>query len=107
MTPGEWADAVTDERRQPSVGRGRRPLKRLLALLAAASVLILLGACTEKPQTNAQGVKHDAAPWSGTGSAANTGTTFTAAGFKPGEKAAWEAQLKTRALGQNEYNRED
>ena len=82
-------------------------MKRALALMTAASALLLVVACTEKPQTNAQGVRHDTAPWSGTGTSANTGTPFTAAGYKPGDKAAWEAQLKTRALGQNEYNREN
>jgi hypothetical protein len=31
---------------------------------------------------------------------------YTAEGFKPGDKAAWEAHLKARAeRGQNEYTR--
>lgn len=77
------------------------------AALAAAVVLALAG-CTEKPQTNAQGVKHDAAPWSGTGTQANSGTPFTAAGWQPGDKTTWEQQLKARTqTGQNEYNKEN
>lgn len=77
-----------------------------VALVGAAA---LLSACGEKAQTNAEGVKHDAAPWSGTSNGTQKdggGTTFTAQGWKPGDKASWEAQLKTRTQnGQNEYNR--
>lgn len=84
----------------------KRAAASLVALLGAAA---LLAACGEKPQTNAQGVKHDAAPWSGTSNGTpkeGGGTAFTAQGWKPGDKASWEAQLKTRAQnGQNEYNR--
>ena len=73
------------------------------ALLAAA---LLLGACSEKPQTNAHGVRLDAAPWTGTGTQANTGTAFTAPGWKVGDRASWQEHLKQRALnGQNEYTR--
>ena len=80
---------------------------------AAVAVLLLpavalLAACGEKPQTNTQGVKVDAVPWSGTGDRANTGTAFTAAGWQPGDRKAWEEQLKTRAQnGQNDYTRDN
>ena len=85
-------------------------MKRAALLFAAALAgVALLAACGEKPQTNAEGVKHDAAPWSGTSSGTQHdggGTTFTAPGWKVGDKAAWEAQIKTRGQnGQNEYNR--
>ena len=73
------------------------------AICLALAALAALAACTEKPQTNAQGVKHDAAPWSGTGTQANSGTAFTESGWKPGDKSAWEQQIKTRMLGQNDY----
>ena len=74
-------------------------------LLAAVAAL---SACTEKPQTNAQGVKFDSQPWTGTGTQADTGTVFTAPGWKVGDKAAWQQQLKVRAqTGQNEYNKEN
>jgi hypothetical protein len=76
-----------------------------LVLLAAVCVL---GACSEKPQTNAGGVKYDAVPWSGTGTQADTGTAFTAPGWKIGDKTAWQQQLKARTeRGQNEYNKLD
>ena len=84
----------------------KRTAASVLALLGTAA---LLSACGEKPQTNAEGVKHDAAPWSGTSNGTQKeggGTSFTAQGWKPGDKASWEAELKTRAQnGQNEYNR--
>jgi len=78
------------------------------ATIAALLAFALLAACGEKPQTNAEGVKLDAAPWSGTGGKANTGTAFSAAGWQPGDKKAWEQQLKTRAQnGQNDYVRDN
>ncbi|WP_422823900.1 hypothetical protein [Variovorax robiniae] len=77
-------------------------MRLLMFVLAATAV----AACSEKPQTNAEGVKHDAVPWSGTGTAANTGTAFSAPGWKVGDKTAWEQELKSRAqYGQNEYTR--
>jgi hypothetical protein len=82
-------------------------VSRALAIAGLASAM-LLAACGEKPQTNAEGVKHDAVPWTGTGAQANTGTAFTAPGFKPGDRTTWEQQLKTRAqYGQNDYTREN
>jgi len=79
----------------------------LLALGVALAATCLAG-CGEKPQTNAQGVKHDAVPWSGTGTKENAGTVFTAPDWKVGDKTAWQQQLKTRTQnGQNEYNKEN
>jgi len=69
----------------------------LSGLLAAAA---LLSACAEKPQTAAT-KQRDAKPWQGVvvGQAPD-------AGFKAGDQAAWEEQLRTRAQrGQNEYTR--
>ena len=67
--------------------------------LAAAVALAALTACGEKPQTGA-GIRSDAPPYAGTGS------NFTQPGWKAGDKAAWESQLKARQLyGQNEYTR--
>jgi hypothetical protein len=78
-----------------------------LALLALAGGATLLAGCTEKPQTNAEGVKYDATPWSGTGKQANTATAFTAPGWQVGDKAAWQQQIKLRSNGQNEYTKEN
>ena len=78
-------------------------MSRALTLAVVAASLGLLAACGDKPQTNAQGVKFDAVPWSGSGAQANTGTVYTAPGWKVGDKTAWEQQIKTRMNGQNEY----
>jgi hypothetical protein len=69
------------------------------AILAIAIPAAALGlaACGEKPQIAATG-RADVTPYQGTGVAA-----FTAPGWKAGDKAAWEQQLKTRAQGQNDY----
>ena len=67
------------------------------------AVLIALAACTEKPQgLGDSGRKVDAAAWS-----ANDGAKpgFAASGWKGGDKAAWEAQLRARNQAQNDYVR--
>ena len=79
-----------------------RAAATLVAVIVGA---VMLAACTEKPQTNSEGVKYDASPWSGTGKQTNNGTVFTASGWQVGDKAAWERQIKGRTNGQNEYNR--
>lgn len=65
----------------------------------AAVALAALTACGEKPQTGA-GIRGDAPLYAGTGS------NFMQPGWKPGDKASWEAELKARQLySQNEYTR--
>ena len=80
-------------------------MRRATATVALVSALALLAACTEKPQTNAHGVRLDATPWTGTGAKPDTGTAFTAGGWQIGDRSSWEQHLKTRAQNQNEYNR--
>ena len=63
-----------------------------------AAALLALAACGEKPQTAASR-KADAAPSTGAVAA------YTAAGWKPGDATSWEAQMKKRSEGQNEYTR--
>jgi hypothetical protein len=74
-------------------------------LMATVVALPLAGlsACGEKPQTAGQGAarKADAKGWEGV----SAGAEYTAGGYKAGDKATWEAQLKARAeRGQNEYS---
>lgn len=72
---------------------------RLVFMVAAASALV---ACGDKQQTSA-GVKSDAPAFQ---SVTGPGNAYNAPGWKAGDKAAWEQQLKTRTqAGQNEYNR--
>lgn len=70
-------------------------MKQLGCWIVAA---VVLSACGEKPQT-ATVRKADDKPWE------LTQTQYAAGGFKPGDKALWEQQLKSRAMSQNEYNR--
>jgi hypothetical protein len=72
-----------------------------VALLMTTAVALPLAACGEKAQTTEQGAarKSDAKGWEG------TQATHVAGGYKSGDKAAWEAQLKSRTeRGQNEYS---
>ena len=64
-----------------------------VAALAAA-----LAACGEKPQT-ASTKKSDGKPWEG------AQNSFVAQGWKAGDQGSWDAQMRTRAQGQNEYSR--
>lgn len=71
-------------------------MKRALLL---AAVLAALSACGEKPQA-LQTSKKDVAAYAGTGKA------FANPGWKQGDKASWESQMKARnQYGQNDYTR--
>lgn len=68
-------------------------------LLWIGAMVALLSACGETPQPLGAG-KKDATSFSG------TDKPYVDAGWKPGDKASWEAHLKARALnGQNDYSR--
>ena len=68
-------------------------MKLLLTLIAAAGLV----ACSDKPQTFGTQAQ-DTAP--------SVGKAYTVAGWKAGDKASWESQLKARAqYGQNDYSR--
>ena len=72
-------------------------MKHIVALCALAATL-LLAACGEKAQTAAT-KKADSKPWEGAQPA------FMASGWKAGDQAGWEAQMKSRSQGQDEYSR--
>ncbi len=68
-----------------------------------AAGVIALAACTEKPQVLGEsGRKVDATAWTSSDSAK---PGFAASGWKGGDKAAWEAQLRARSQAQNDYAR--
>lgn len=74
-------------------------MKRLLILVSLFTGLAGLAACGEKPQTLG-GVKSDVAAFEG------AKDPFVVPGWKPGDKASWEQELKARTLRtQNEYSR--
>jgi hypothetical protein len=69
---------------------------RTVLLLSLAA--LGLAACAEREQT-ASGIKSDSPPFNGT-----SHSNFTAAGWKPGDRANWEQHLKVRTVnGQNDY----
>ena len=69
-----------------------------IAMILAAGAVVALAGCADKEQT-ASGIKSDAAPFNGT----NRQPPYMAAGWKPGDRGAWEQQLKVRTQGQNDY----
>ena len=74
-------------------------MKYVTTTLAATAALVALTACGEKPQTI--GGNSKVAP-----AYAGTGSRYMQPGWKAGDKASWEAQLKARQQNtQNEYPR--
>jgi hypothetical protein len=68
------------------------------SVLIAVGALVLAG-CAEREQTSS-GIKSDQHAFQGT----NKQPPYMAAGWKPGDRAAWEAHLKVRTVqGQNDY----
>jgi hypothetical protein len=65
----------------------------------SVAVALLLAACGERAQTITSGPerKADTPAWQ------SDSTAFDAPGYKPGDKAAWEQQLRNRAQAQNDY----
>jgi hypothetical protein len=66
------------------------------AIVMAAALTLALAAC-EKAQTAPSARKPDTKPWD---AAQNQ---FVVPGWKSGDEASWEAQIRKRAMGQNEY----
>ena len=77
-------------------------MQQVLPRIALAAAALALVACGETPQDlTGQGVKQDGAPYAGVGS-----SQYAQAGWKVGDKASWEQQLKARAqYGMNDYTR--
>jgi hypothetical protein len=76
-------------------------MRWLLAVIALAGLL----GCGEREQIAGsqrtyQG-KHDSKPWDNEPLAVE----FRGGKWNKGDRAAWEEQIKTRQLGQNEYKR--
>jgi hypothetical protein len=72
-----------------------------VAWIVGGALALALAGCGEKPQVLEAGKKKpDAKAWEANSS------PYVATGFKPGDQAAWEQQLRTRAQAQNEYARD-
>ncbi|MDP3670391.1 MAG: hypothetical protein WA191_04695 [Telluria sp.] len=68
----------------------------MIRIVAVFLSVLSLVACGEKEQS-ASSSQPDAKAWEG------TANVHTAKGYTPGQKAAWENQLRARAQAQNEY----
>jgi len=68
------------------------------AAIGLLALGVLLSACGERAQT-ATHRKADGHAYEGTTDG------FSASGWKAGDAASWEEQMKNRAQGQNEYTR--
>ena len=78
-------------------------LARAGFVAAVAVGALALAGCGEKKQSmTGAGKKSDPAPWV-VGSGANP--AFAATGWKGGDKAAWEEQMRQRNQAQNDYVR--
>lgn len=69
-------------------------------VLMAVLLGLVLVACGDKPQVGAAPAKKaDAKAWEG------ASNQFVVQGWKSGDQASWEAQMRERAQSQNEYVR--
>jgi outer membrane biogenesis lipoprotein LolB len=71
----------------------------MMKVSVMAMAVLLLAACGEKIQTNSSSYKPDEKAWQ------SPATPFSAKGYKAGNQAAWEAQMRERIQTQNEYQR--
>ena len=70
-------------------------------ILGALVMAAALTACGEKPQELSSASRVDEAPYAGVGK-----SQYQQPGWKAGDKASWEQQLKARGqYGMNEYSR--
>ena len=70
-------------------------------IVAAAAAMLALAACGERPQIlDASAKRSDTEPWVPS-DAANP--AFAAPGWKGGDRAAWDAQIRARNQAQNDY----
>jgi hypothetical protein len=71
---------------------------RRVAAVFAFALLAALAACGERDQSTAKAKRSPDKPaWD------SARSNYDAAGYTPGDKAAWETQLRERAQGQNDY----
>jgi predicted small lipoprotein YifL len=69
-------------------------------ILIVTALVTGLAACGEKPQTAQPAAKKsDGKAWDAAQNA------YVVPGWKSGDQASWEAQMRTRAQSQNEYSR--
>ena len=76
-------------------------IRTVVLALCVAGIAALAG-CEKSQKLDTSVKKPDAHPWDAS-DAANP--AYSVAGFKTGDKTAWEEQLRKRAQAQNDYVR--
>jgi outer membrane biogenesis lipoprotein LolB len=71
----------------------------MIKISVMAIALLLLAACGEREQTISSSYKPDQKAWQ------SGATPYAANGYKAGDKARWDQQLRDRNQVQNEYLR--
>ena len=73
-------------------------MRLFLICAVACAPAVILSACGEVDQSKSAG-RHlpDEQPWQGAKNA------YVVQGWKPGDKNAWETQIRTRQQNQNDY----
>ncbi len=71
----------------------------ILRFMLAPVAVALLSACTDQPQDLPAGAKAGQPSWQG------ASNPHVIDGWKPGDQASWEEQMRRRGQGQNEYVR--
>ena len=74
-------------------------MKRAWQLGVMLATAVAMTACGESASGSKSTKKADGKAWEG------AGPTFAAAGWKPGDKASWDEQMRVRAQLQNDYAR--
>ncbi len=74
-------------------------MRQALWVSAVLAAVFGLSACSDSSSGAKAAKKVDGKSWEGAGSA------YAASGWKPGDKATWEEQLRARAQSQNDYSR--
>ena len=69
------------------------------ALLIAVGLSVALAACGERTQSGPSIRKSDTPPWDA------AQDPFVVPGWKSGNEASWESQIRNRTAEQNEYPR--
>ena len=74
-------------------------MRRAWELGALLAVAVVMSACGESTSGSKSTKKADGKAWEG------AGPTFAATGWKPGDKASWDEQMRVRVQLQNDYAR--
>jgi hypothetical protein len=74
--------------------------QRTVGSIAVMCAALMLCACSEKAQTISDKRKSDTPAWNGA-----PNSSSVAGGWKVGDEASWDQQMRKRAQSQNEYVR--